>query len=310
MKKAILAMHVGEFGWEVLRFAPHVLWTKIKKYKNDVKLILCTRADRLDLYGRYIDEFIPLNIEGDYKKLHADCWRLTGFSHQDYQEKFNNLQKQYEKKYKIVECIYPIIQGRRFTEKSQYRHHEMLYNFRPRPNNKKIIETTIPATQPWVVLAPRFRKQAKKRNWNHWQEFYDMLVNDPIFNSYKFIICGKKPEYVPDVKDRFYDINHIPIEADTSLTGYAIEVIKNSVLTVGSQSGIPNLSNLVGTPTLQWGNQRNAHSKKYNVKNTKTDFIDDQSYNILPNEIFQRMKDILKTRLKENQNGNSKRKTK
>jgi ADP-heptose:LPS heptosyltransferase len=98
--------------------------------------------------------------------------------------------------------------------------------------------------------------------------------------------------------DRYYkatyanpDWDH---EEEWSLVGVIIEIIKNSVLTIGSQSGIPNLSNLLGTPTLQWGHERHEHSKTYNVKNTETIYIDDPLYNIDPHKIIKEMTKFLK----------------
>lgn len=294
--KAILVLHVGEFGWEILRVAPHALWLKVKKYNNQIKLIVCTRLDRFDLYGVNGDIFMPLEIEGDYTKLNADCFRLTGFPDIEYHKLMTSLHKKFSEKYEIVEQICPVIQGRRYTEKGQYSRHEMLYKFQPREENKRVIDNVIPKNKPLISLGPRFRKQGKKRNWPYWKEFYNLVSNDSFFHSFNFVVCGKPPEYIPDEKDRFYDINKIPQYNKTSLIGYVIEVLKRSVLTVGSQSGIPNLSNLVGTPTLQWGNEQHAHKKKYNVKKTRTTFIEDVKFECDPETVIKTMKSILTER--------------
>ena len=63
-EKAILAGHVGEFGWECLRFMPHVMWKKQIQHKGKVQLVLLTRPDRVDLYGSDIDKFIPFTMKG------------------------------------------------------------------------------------------------------------------------------------------------------------------------------------------------------------------------------------------------------
>ena len=84
---------------------------------------------------------------------------------------------------------------------------------------------------------------------------------------------------------------------NTSISGLTIAAIKRSVLTVGSQSGIPNLSNLIGTPTLQWGNQKHLHEKVYNVKNTQTIFLDDHEFKIPCEKVVDHMKKFLEENL-------------
>jgi hypothetical protein len=284
-------------GWEILRFAPHVLWNKINKYGGNVKLIVQTRPDRFDLYGQQADILIPLNIKGDYSTFNSDCFRLTGFPEKKYMGLIDRVKREYESKYKIVENIYPIVKGRKFTEKNQFRKDQMLFDFLPRHENRKLIYDTIPNDKPLIVMAPRFRKFGRKRNWPHWQKFYDE-IEQKLNDKYYFIICGKKPEYVPDKKDRFFDINKMidPEITDLSLIGLTIEALKRSIVCVGSQSGIPNLSNLVCIPTIQWGNQNKAHSKTYNVKNTKTIFIDDPEFKIESKKILTELTNFLNKR--------------
>ena len=298
MEKAILCTHIGEFGWCVLRMAPHVLWTKVKKYKNKVKLIIQTRPDRFDLYGKYADIFVPLEIKGDYGEYQSDCFKLTRFPLESYHKLTKDLYQKFSKKYEIVEQIFPAIEKRRYTEKNQYSQHEMLFDFKPRPENKIVVDEAILNDKPLITLGPRYRRHHKQRNWPHWEKFYNIIHNDDFLKQYNFVICGKSPEYIPDKKNRFFDVNHLPIKENTSLVGYTIEIMKRSVLVIGSQSGIPNLANLIGTPTLQWGNEERAHVKKYNVKNTPTTFIKDLKFECDPNVIVENMKTILTKRRK------------
>lgn len=296
-EKAIICTHVGEMGWEILRFAPYVLWHKIKKYGGNVKLIVQTRPDRFDLYGQNADILIPLNINGDYSSLNSDCFRLTGLSDKKYIELINKVKRQYSDKYDIVENIYPIVKGKRYTEKNQFKTNQMFFEFTTRHSNKKFIYDTIPNDKPLITIAPRYRKFGKKRNWPHWQKFYDE-IEQKLNDKYYFILCGKQPEYIPDEKNRFFDINKMidPKIEDLSLIGITIEALKRSIVCVGSQSGIPNLSNLVCTPTIQWGNQKKSHSKLYNVKNTKTIFIDDPEFKIESEKILTELTNFLNKR--------------
>jgi len=293
--RAILAgPMMGEFGWETLRFAPHVLWQKISKYKNKVKLIVYTRPDRFDFYGINADIFEPLEIKGDYSQYQSDCFKLQGFPEQEYHLLAQRMKAKYETQFNIVEHIYPRIHSRQYTEKEQYLARERKYQFQPRLENLELFDAAVPHNKPLVVLAPRYRKQGKMRNWQHWDRFYDIISTDAFLKKFNFIICGRRPEYVPDKHGRFFDINDIELKENTSLVGITITALRRAVLTVGSQSGLPNLSNLVKTPTLQWGHEMDAHARKYNVKKTPTKFLLDKKFSINPEVIVQEMKKLLK----------------
>lgn len=293
---AILAFHVGEFGWELLRFAPHVLWNYRKKYNSQVKLIVCSRDDRYDFYGEDVDIFHPFNK--DEPNMIQDCFKLTGFRDRDYYDHLNYLIQLYSKKYNIIETICPKIDKRKYTQKNQFPQNQMDYNFKPRENNKELFEFIgYDDKRPSIVIAPRFRKGIK-RNWPYWKEFYDLI--EPLSEKINFIICGKEPDIISD--DRFTSITyHDPewdMDSEWSLVGVIIETIKNSILTIGSQSGVPTLSNILGTPTIQWGNERNAHTKTYNVNNTETIFLDDPKFDIDPKIVFKELMKFLKRKIK------------
>jgi hypothetical protein len=290
---AILAFHVGEFGWELLRVAPHVLWNYRTKYKKRVKLIVCSRQDRYDFYGEDVDIFHP--FDQDRYEMKQDCFRLTGFKDEYYEDYFNSLVQLYSKQYNIVERIYPIISNKRYTQRTQFPLHQMNYNFKPRHNNKEIYDLIYKNDKPSIVLAPRYRRGVP-RNWPYWREFYDLI--EPLKEDYHFVICGKEPDIVYD--DRFDSAviasKNWGEDEEWSLVGVIIEIIKQSILTIGSQSGIPNLSNLLGTPTLQWGNEIHEHTKTYNVKNTETRFIEDKNFNIAPCEVYNELIKFLNKR--------------
>lgn len=293
-ESAILGVHCGELGWEILRFAPHILWKKIKKHNGNVKLIILTRPDRFDLYGNNADILDPLIIEGDFIKYQSDCFRLTGFPIEQYKKLMDDLEKKYSKEYDVIEKIQPAIENRRYTQKNQYLENQRLYKFEPREKNFNSFKIMIQNEKPCVILGPRYREQAKFRNWNHWNEFYSLLINSGFTKKINFIVCGKYPEYIKPPNE-IYDINNFVTEG-CSLIGLTIVSIKKSILTIGSQSGIPNLSNLLETPTLQWGNQKHLHTKVFNVKNTDTTFIEDREFNISPEVVFGEMKKLLTKR--------------
>lgn len=282
---------VSELGWEILRFSP--LLPYYKKHYSDHKFIIFTRLDRFDLYGELADIMVPLRIEGDGTKYKSDCYRLIGFPIEEYKELANRFYNQFSKKFEITNHIYPNISGKNFANKNQYPQKQLKYKWKPRLANSEAIKDFIPNDKLSIVLAPRFRSGIR-RNWPYWKELYDLISDHDIYKKYNFIICGKSPDYIPDEKNRFYDINKIKLESDISTIGLTIEAIKRSILCVGSQSGIPNLSMMLGIPVLQWGHQRQLHESTYNIKKTKIYFLDDMKYNIDPKIIFNKMKEILK----------------
>lgn len=295
-KAIICGPFISENGWEILRLCPYCLWVKLKKYKNqNVKMIVYTRPDRFDLYGEIADVLVPLRIEGDYEKYKGNCFRLDGFPDKEYKKLIDKIYSKYKDQYDILEHIYPDVSKAKYSFKNQYPQKHMIHKFYPRKRNLELVNTFLNNNKKNIVLAPRFRK-GFKRNWPHWVNLYDLIVENKLHEKYNFIICGKEPEYIKDPHNRLLDINSIVLDNDSSLIGVTIETIKKSVLTVGSQSAIPNLSLSVGTKVLEWGDQKFFHSKLYNFHNIPITFIEDPKYNIEPKLI---LKSIIKTLKKE-----------
>ena len=298
----LMGPFVGELYWEAGRFAPILPKMVNKDYRNnDIKFIILTRKERFDLYGKYADILIPLRIPGDYIDKQPNCFRLNNFKVREYEDIAKNFFERYQKRYKVIRHIYPNINKSKFVNKNQFPRSMMQYSFRPRNENYEIIKEYLPTDKPLVVLAPRFRK-GFKRNWSYWPEFYDKVANDKqLMNNFNFIICGKEGEYIPDVKNRFYDMNHIKPGVHSSIIGFLLVILENAFFTFGSQSAIPNLSLLYKVDVLEFGCQRMLHTKTYNIHNSPITFIDDKTYSISIKEIFPRFKDLLnKKRRSEN----------
>lgn len=300
----LMGPFVGELYWEAGRFAPMLPHMRFKKYKKrNIKYIIYTREERFDLYGKYASIFVPLKIDGDYKKRQPNCFRLNGFKVADYQDITNRFKIKYGQRYNIIEHIYPNVKKGFFDKKFQYNKNQMLFKFAPRKNNYELVDSFLPKEKPLVILAPRFRV-GFKRNWKYWQEFYDMLYEDTsLTDIYDFIICGKINEYVPDKYDRFLDMNKIQLNESSSLIGILLVILENAFFTFGSQSAIPNISLLYKVPVLEFGCQKSLHTKTYNVHNSSIDFIEDCRYSIPVNKIYRSFKKILNRKKGEVKNG-------
>jgi len=299
MEKAVLlGPFVGELYWEVGRFAPMLPFFKLKKYKGkDIKYIVFTREERFDLYGRYADVFVPLRIDGDYKKKkQPNCFRLNGLKVVEYEKIVEKFKNKYKKEYKIIEHIYPNVTKGSFLNKNQFNRKNMMFKFQPRKENYKIVNDYVPSDKPLVILAPRYRT-GFRRNWDKWPEFYDRLFKDKnLMSNFNFIICGKKGEYIPDDKHRFYDMNDISLSRNMSLVGILLVLMENTIFTFGSQSAIPNISLLYGIEVLEFGCQKKLHTKTYNIKNTPITFIEDRKYRIEVKKVYSELKRLLQNK--------------
>lgn len=289
MDNAVLTMCVGELFWEIGRFVPHILWLKQNIYK-DSKFIVMTYPDRYDAYGTYADTFVPITI--DKKKHREDCFRLDDFSLEKYEELANSFKLHFSKQFNIKKLIYPVIKDKIFMDKNQFPKDKMSYDYKPRKKNLEIVNS-LKDGRPIIIIAPRFRANIDKRNWNNWNEFYDLVCNSKLNEKYQIVLCGKKGDYIPDKKNRFLDINNIEKDKDISLIGLTIEFLRAAKITIGSQSAIPNLSLLLKTPAIEWGNQRQLHTADYNVKNTPVYFYDDEKFNLPASFILNETKKIL-----------------
>jgi hypothetical protein len=295
MEKAILmGPFVGEFFWEFFRFAPILPYLQKVKYpKKDIKYIVLTREERFDIYGKKASIFVPLRIEDDYKSRQPECFRLMNYPVEEYQKLTRDFRSKYEKRFDILDHYVPNISKGYFVNKNQFPNKQMVYEYEPRDENYLLMNDYLPKDKPLVVLAARLRK-GFKRNWPYWKEFYDLLwENETLKKDFNFIVCGKPGEYIPDERDRFYDMNKITPRNYSSIVGLLMVVIKNAFFTFGSQSAIPNISLLFGVEALEFGNEKQYHTKTYNIKGTPVTFLDSQNFDIEPKLVLAHLENLL-----------------
>lgn len=293
MNNAILwGPFIGELGWEILRFSALVPYKREElQYSKEIIHIVMTREERFDLYGLNSDILVPLRIQND-NNLKPNCFKLEGFSAKDYQNLIFKFKEKYKKRFNILGHIYPEIDKKQFCNKVQFPNKYMLFDWKPRYSNKELIDNLIPNDKPLITIAPRFRN-GLKRNWPYWTLLYNKIKNSDLLKKYNFVICGKDPDYVKETDNKFYDINNLKFGNEASVIGLTIECIKRSILTVGSQSGIPIMSLLLKTPVLEWGNQKDLHTRTYNFKKTQVYFLDDMNFSLDYRVIFNKMSEIL-----------------
>lgn len=303
-KAVLMGPFVGELYWEAGRFAPMLPYMIQNDYKGQpIKYIILTREDRFDLYGKFANILVPLRIPGDYVSKFPECFRLLNFSEEEYKLMTKEFYQKYSERYKIVKHIFPDIRKGAFLNKNQYPAGKMSYIFKPRQENYEFVDKYLPNGKPVVVLAPRYRK-GFKRNWEKWQEFYDLLARqNDLLNTFHFVVCGRKGEYMPDKKGRFFDMNEIPTGDKSSLVGILLVILEKAFFTFGSQSAIPNLSLLNKVDVLEFGCQKAYHTKTYNIMKTPITFIENRKYDIDPHVILETLTKLLREKKEKTNNG-------
>lgn len=294
MKDAILFFCTGEMFWEFGRFAPYFLWKRKKQYKNkNIDFIVLTKPENFDIYGQNANILVPLRLK-DQNKYKPNCFRLDNMTIEEYKNIISIFKSQFKNRYNILEVVYPDISKNQYSNKNQFPRDKTNYDYKPRIANKELLNKYIDNDKPIIILAPRYR-EGFKRNWPYWNELYDMIYdNTQLINSYNFVLCGKKPDYISDLKNRFLDINNFEQNINTSLIGLTMECLKRSILTIGSQSAIPNISLLFGVKTIEWGHQKHLHTVTYNIKKTKVTFFEDAKYKISPDTIYKEILNNIK----------------
>lgn len=299
-QNAILLSETAEFFWAFFRFSPYLTYLRMKKYKgSNIKYIVLTEEDKFDLYGRSTNILIPLKIP-NRSKYWTNCYKLMGLKKQQYLEIQKIFYDKYSERFNIIDHIYPDISKPVFCQKNQIPKSQMIYEWFPRERNFDLTKKYLPNDKPLVVLSPRYREFTPKRNWPHWKTFFNMVADDKyLMTHFNFILCGKKGEYIPDKQKRFYDLNDIQLDENSSLAGILMATMSKTYFTFGSQSAIPNISLLYGVEVLEFGNQKVLHTKVYNVKKTPVTFIEDHNFKIDPRIIFKKFKRRLQEKEKE-----------
>jgi hypothetical protein len=131
---------IGELSWEFYHFAPLAIY--LKKIRPNVSIIVLTREERFDLYGKYADILVPLRLKlvDNYNK--ENCFKINNYSEKNYQTIAEFFFNKYREKFDIFEHFYPDIEWR-YNFKWQYSNSMMNYDFAPRDENKALINSVL-----------------------------------------------------------------------------------------------------------------------------------------------------------------------
>lgn len=147
-KAYLFGPFIGELDWECYRFAPYAI--HLKKRNPDVKLIVFTRPERFDLYGKYVDIFVPMNLKNE-KIYTQKGFNLIGFDPKAYVSTMRFFRKKYIHRFEIIGGFFPDIDGWRYKVKWQFPRDLMDYDFKPRNKNESIVDDYTYDSSSYVV---------------------------------------------------------------------------------------------------------------------------------------------------------------
>jgi len=214
---------VGDLFWECYRFAPYII--HLKKSKPKHKVVVFTRPQSFDLYGKYADVFVPLLLrkENLYTK---DCFKLRGLCSDDYKYLNSFFERKYKRKYDFIERIIPDIDSWRYKVKWQFPRDKMDYDFIPRTKNKKILKRKLKLNN--IIFIDLDDEEILGIDMSDHKEF-------------KFI----SNSWVSDFSSVYGK------DMGSSNVGFLIELIKKSKFVIGRGDRFSSrLSLLLGTPLI------------------------------------------------------------
>ena len=221
MNKAYLfGPFVGELEWEMYRFAPYAI--HLKKESPDYKLIVYTRKSRFDLYGKYADVLVPLNLK--YEKDFTQCdFGIKKFQQKHYDIIKDYFYDKYDKRFNIIDHFIPDIDIWRYRIKWQFPRSKMNYDFQPRSENEDVIHGLFDSSTNVYVT----EQDSEIRHMLHGRGY------NPIMN------------------DWVYDLKNWNKQLDVSFVGCVMICLRNCKFVVGNMdSWITKLALLLKIPVV------------------------------------------------------------
>jgi len=196
----IFGPFVGEMIYEMSYFAPYAIYKK----KNDPnrQLVVFTRPDRLDLYGQYVDIFVPLNLKDDDESFQSG-WSSSIYNSEVISSLISVIKSKFVSRFHEVSHFIPYTKGNLSYVRWQFPRNEMDYDFKPR-----LLNLT------WVL---------------------NNIGNDDfIFCESKNYSFNSNVVYFDDLKENYYSSQN----ESTTFLGVLIETIRKCKLVIGKLNSL------------------------------------------------------------------------
>lgn len=211
---------IGELSWEFFQFAPLAIC--LKKLQPTTLMIVLTREERFDLYGKYADILVPLKLKLIERYHTQNCFKINNYEKKDYDFICSYFFNKYKQRFSILNHFCPDV-GWRYNVKWQFSNSMMNYDFSPREENKIIVDSVI------------------KKDFDNLVYFDDV---DKIYLS-KYNIVDSKTFELQVTK---------ALTNNTSYLGCVIELLKKCKFVVGNiNNDISRLAILLKIPLINIG---------------------------------------------------------
>jgi len=299
---------MGEFGWELSHWAPHVRWLR-SQYKGK-KLITASYPGRQSLYRGSVDEFWQLPEDFVDRKYDCDCFEaLSEDGH--YAKLIEYFRTELKSKYKPENVIWTKT-PRGFNKVLRQHNHVIFQKLEPSNEADQACQKLIKdfGDKPVVILFARevFRKMfldikhnrpayvedfpqgLPTRNWprSYWEDLFEMLYAR-YSKKITFAIGGTKGgNCLLGIMDKHKDIINLTnfnIENNLDIT---IAFLNRALCSISSQSGPSHLSIQCGCPSFIYGHEQQRHAIDDNPLHTDVAFFETQLglYNDSPDLMF------------------------
>lgn len=278
---------LGEFGWELTHWVPHVRWLRRRHYPAS-HVVVASYPSRQALYRGIANEFWSLPSWFTEKQYDVDCFEALCP-----QEDYARLLKYFEANYK-----------NRFTEQVITRTPRG-FNHVLRENNHVLFERLVPTqiadkecqaiikeygNKPIVIMFARevwrknfldiklnrpvncnsLKEPLPSRNWprSYWEKLFEMLY-EQYKDTVTFVIGGTSDGNCLAAESQLDDVISL-VDADLELS---IAFLNKAMLAISSQGGSTQLGLQCGCPSFIYGHEERRHAVIDNPFQTEVTFF-------------------------------------
>ena len=317
---------VGEFGWELSHWVPHLRWLR-EQYRGK-RLIVSSYPGREPLYNGIADEFWPLPDWFVSKKYDCDCFEALG-NDNHYEKLVLHFKNELTEKF-LPENAQWTKPPRGFSHILRNMNQVKFQKFEASVEANKIADELIEkyGGKPIVVLFARnlnrkmfldvnnnksayvedhYPGGLPTRNWpeSYWKILFEMLYSR-FGKQFTFAIGGTKDGNcllgVAKEHDDIIDLTEFDVTQSLDVT---IAILNKAFLSISSQSGPTHLSVQCGCPSFIYGHELKRHTDTDNPLRTDVVFFETQLglYNDSPEMLFKEISVYIDLLSKERSSG-------
>jgi len=298
---------LGEFGWELSHWAPHVRW--LRKQYSGKQLIVASYPGRQSLYHQFVDDFWAL--PDWFVDTHYDCDCFEALCGSRIQAKLMDYYKNQLAKFFLPQNVIWTKPPRGFNKILREMNHVHFDKLTPSVTGDTIATKIIQEhkNKPIVIIFARamqretflniqtnqinfcedFKEALPSNNWprSHWEDLFDMLYKQ-YSKQITFVIGGTKGgNCLLNVSKTYRDVIDLTQYDSNRSLDITIAMLNKALCSISSQSGPTHLSVQCGCPSFIYGHEQQRCAIDDNPLGTDVVFLETKigMYNDLP-EVF------------------------